>query len=80
MFRVENRFFIEPRWRLGHLLHGFVNGDNLVQLTNHPSTDRVSRLLAGRDEGLRSLSERDITHDLYVMDSDGSNIRNPTHP
>ena len=50
-----------------------VNGDNLLQLTDHPATDRYP---ACSPDGRRIAftSERGITHDLYVMDSDGNNV------
>ena len=49
-----------------------VNGDNLLQLTNHPATDWFP---ACSPDGRRIafISERGLTSDLYVMDSDGSN-------
>ena len=50
-----------------------VNGDNLVQLSDHPGSDW---LLACSPDGRRIAftSERGVTHDLYVMDSDGNNV------
>ena len=50
-----------------------VNGDNLLQLTDHPATDQYP---ACSPDGRRIAftSERGITHDLYVMDSDGNNV------
>ncbi len=54
------------------------NGDNVVQLTNHPASDRFP---AGSPDGRRIAfeSERGVTPDLYVMDSDGSNVIRLTH-
>ena len=50
-----------------------VNGDNVVQLTDHPASDRLP---ACSPDGRRIAfaSERGVTHDLYVMDSDGNNV------
>ena len=46
-----------------------VNGDNVVQLTDHPATDRISRLLAGREKDC-VLDPRVVLHvTLYVMDN-----------
>ena len=55
-----------------------VMGDNLVQLTDHPASDEVP---ACSPDGRRIAftSERGVTHDLYVMDSDGSNVIRLTH-
>ena len=55
-----------------------VNGDNLVQLTDHPASDEYP---AGSPDGRRIAftSERGVTPDLYVMDSDGSNVVRLTH-
>ena len=49
------------------------NGDNLVQLTDHPAPDDYP---AGSPDGRRITfrSRRDLTPDLYVMDSDGTNV------
>ena len=49
------------------------NGDSVVQLTNHPASDRFP---AGSPDGRRIAfeSERGVTPDLYVMDSDGGNV------
>ena len=49
------------------------NGNNLVQLTNHPASDKEP---ACSPDGRRIAfaSDRGITPDLYVMDSDGSNV------
>ena len=54
-----------------------VNGNNLVQLTDHPALDGYP---ACSPDGRRIAfaSERGVTHDLYVMDSDGKNV--VTHP
>ena len=50
-----------------------VNGDNLVQLTDHPASDRFP---ACSPDGRRIafISDRGVTSDLYVMDSDGNNV------
>ena len=53
------------------------NGDNLAQLTNHPSTDRFPGC-SPDGRRIAFISERDID-DLYVMDSDGSNVVRLTH-
>ena len=55
-----------------------VNGDNLVQLTNHPTADEYP---ACSPDGSRIAfrSERGVTPDLYVMDSDGNNVIRLTH-
>ena len=54
------------------------NGDNLLQLTDHPASDEDP---AGSPDGGRIVfrSERNLTPDLYVMDSDGSNVVRLTH-
>ena len=54
------------------------NGDNLLQLTNHPASDRFP---AGSPDGRRIafVSERGVTGDLFLMDSDGSNVIRLTH-
>ena len=50
-----------------------VNGDNLLQLTDHPAPDDHP---AGSPDGRRITfrSRRGLTPDLYVMDSDGTNV------
>ena len=50
-----------------------VNGNNLLQLTNHPASDKAPACSPG---GRRIVfrSDRDLTPDLYVMDSDGDNV------
>ena len=55
-----------------------VNGNNLVQLTDHPASDHLP---ACSPDGRRIAfaSERGVTHDLYVMDSDGNNVIRLTH-
>ena len=55
-----------------------VNGDNLVQLTDHPASDKYP---ACSPDGRRIAftSERGVTHDVYVMDSDGNNVIRLTH-
>ena len=55
-----------------------VNGNNLVQLTDHPASDLHP---AGSPDGRRIAfaSGRGVTHDLYVMDSDGNNVIRLTH-
>lgn len=55
-----------------------VNGNNLVQLTDHPADDRNP---ACSPDGRRIAftSERGLTYDLYVMDSDGDTVIRLTH-
>ena len=55
-----------------------VNGNNLVQLTDHPASDEYP---ACSPDGRRIafISERGLTSDLYVMDSDGNNVIRLTH-
>ena len=50
-----------------------VNGENLLQLTDHPASDEVP---ACSPDGRRIafMSERDGSPDLYVMDSGGNNV------
>ena len=50
-----------------------VNGDKLLQLTDHPAPDNYP---AGSPDGRRIAftSRRALTPDLYVMDSDGTNV------
>ena len=50
-----------------------VNGDNLLQLTDHPASDEYP---ACSPDGRRIAftSERGVTHDLYVMDSNGNDV------
>ena len=54
------------------------NGNNLLQITNHPAPDEHP---AGSPDGRRIAfaSERGVTPDLYVMDSDGSNVVRLSH-
>ena len=50
-----------------------VNGNNLLQLTDHPTTDEYPACSPdGRRIAFRS--ERDGPPDLYVMDRDGNNV------
>ncbi len=50
-----------------------VNGNNLLQLTDHPASDRATACSPdGRKIAFRS--ERDGPPDLYVMDNDGNNV------
>ncbi|MDE0505325.1 MAG: DPP IV N-terminal domain-containing protein [Candidatus Poribacteria bacterium] len=55
-----------------------VNGDNLLQLTDHPASDKYP---ACSPDGRRIAftSDRGVTDDLYVMDSDGKNVVRLTH-
>ena len=55
-----------------------VNGDNLLQLSDHPASDRAP---ACSSDGRRIafISERGVTSDLYVMDNDGNNVIRLTH-
>ena len=55
-----------------------VNGNNLVQLTDHPASDHFP---ACSPDGTRIafISERGLTRDLYAMDSDGNNVIRLTH-
>ena len=55
-----------------------VNGNNLLQLTDHPAFDRQP---AASPDGRRIAftSERGVTPDLYVMDSDGNNVIRLAH-
>ena len=50
-----------------------VNGENLLQLADHPAPDDHP---AGSPDGRRITfrSRRGLTPDLYVMDSDGTNV------
>ena len=55
-----------------------VMGDNLVQLTDDPASDEEPVVsLDGRR--IAFTSERGVTRDLYVMDSDGNNVVRLTH-
>ena len=47
-----------------------VNGDNLAQLTNHPASDEYPGC-SPNGRRIAFTSERGVTSDLYVMDSDG---------
>ena len=50
-----------------------VNGDNLVQLTDHPASDHLPACLPdGRR--IAFASERHGPFNLYVMDRDGNNV------
>ena len=55
-----------------------VDGDNLIQLTDHPASDEYP---ACSPDGRRIAfqSDRGVTRDLYVMDSDGNNVVRLTH-
>ena len=55
-----------------------VDGDNLLQLTDHPGPDDHP---SGSPDGRRITftSRRGLTSDLYVMDSDGNNVIGLTH-
>ncbi len=50
-----------------------VNGENLVQLTDHPASDEYP---ACSPNGRRIVfaSDRGVTRDLYVIDRDGNNV------
>ena len=50
-----------------------VNGNNVVQLTDHPASDRFPASSPG-GRRIAFASERGVTPSLYVMDSDGSNV------
>ncbi len=55
-----------------------VNGNNLLQLTDHPASDeRPACSPNGRK--IVFTSERDGSPDLYVMDSNGNNVVRLTH-
>ena len=55
-----------------------VNGENLLQLTDHPASDeRPACSPNGRK--IVFTSERDGSPDLYVMDSNGNNVVRLTH-
>ena len=55
-----------------------VNGENLLQLADHPASDKYP---ACSPDGRRIVfaSRRGLTPDLYVMDSDGNNVIRLTH-
>ena len=55
-----------------------MNGDNLLQLTDHPASDEYP---ACSPDGKRIVfaSDRGVTSDLYVMDSGGHNVIRLTH-
>ena len=55
-----------------------MNGDNLLQLTNHRTTDEYP---AFSPDGRRIAfnSNRGLSPELYVMDSDGNNVIRLTH-
>ena len=50
-----------------------VNGDNLLQLSDDPGSDRFPGC-SPDGRRIAFTSERGVTDDLYVMDSDGSNV------
>ena len=50
-----------------------VNGNNLLQLTDHPATDEYPAC-SPNGRKIAFASERGVTRDLYVMDSDGDNV------
>ena len=50
-----------------------VNGNNLVQLTDHPASD-LHPACSPDGRRIAFASGRGVTHDLYVMDSDGNNV------
>ena len=54
------------------------NGNNLVQLTDHPASD-VEPACSPDGRRIAFRSDRGVTPDLYVMDSDGSNVVRLTH-
>ena len=55
-----------------------VNGNNLLQLTDHPESDE-SPACSPDGRRIAFKSERGVTSDLYVMDSDGHNVVRLTH-
>ena len=77
--RFEPRIvFVSNRDGIRDIYSIDVNGNNLVQLTDHPASDRFP---ACSPDGRRIafISERGLTSDLYVMDSDGNNVIRLTH-
>ncbi len=55
-----------------------VNGDNLLQLADHPLFDEYPACSPdGRK--IAFASDRGVTRDLYLMDSDGNNVVRLTH-
>ena len=56
------------------------NGDNLLNLTNHPDRDwNPSWSPDGKRIAFVSNRTRDFNPDIYVMDADGKNPRNLTN-
>ena len=55
-----------------------VNGNNLLQLTDHPASDEYPAC-SPNGRRIAFTSDRGVTRDLYVMDSDGSNVVRLTH-
>ena len=77
--RTENRLCIEPRWQLGHLLYGrkweIISSNSPID----PASDEDIPLVSPDGRRIAFTSERGVTHDLYVMDSDGNNVVRLTH-
>ncbi len=49
------------------------DGDNVVQLTDHPATDEYPGC-SPNGRRIAFLSDRGVTDDLYMMDSDGNHV------
>ena len=56
-----------------------VNGNNLLQLTDHPAASDKFPACSPDGRRIAFISERGLTSDLYVMDSDGNNVIRLTH-
>ena len=55
-----------------------INGDNLLQLTNHRTTDEYPAF-SPNGRRIAFNSNRGLSPELYVMDSDGNNVIRLTH-